>query len=1408
MAFGTNRVGDAQTAAAPPHALSPSQKIQRLRDEGQYDEAISYANKMLLQIETGSRSYADTTYQLARAYEERHNYDESKKHLIYALDLYGKLNDQLGVAKVKAGLGTLCQDLEQYRDCEQYFNSAISIYESIAPNGPGMSAALVGKADGDIGQFLFGAAEKELLRALGIDRSFWGPEDPEVAKTLFELAQLYAKVGRFREAKDTLTRASDIDKKAYGTEEHFQVSQDISAMADLCLDMADFACASERAEKALSIDRKLFGDDDPSLADDMEEMALIASRRGEYAESERLYRKALSIVSAYFGSNSEDAGLVMYRLAEFLVLKGQYSTALSLYNRARNIDIRLYGVRDPETGEDDLEIGTAYKDLGNYPLAIQWIQEAIDIDTHAYGRDSSDAAADEEQLASVYSFKQDYDAALKHALHAAATFARVFGNDSPQYADSLSTTSSYFVRPEDFTRAIAMGEQSLQIYRHIYGERHPSTLARMRNVAQLYSQASQFEKAEEVAQAALDRDVEIWGTTHASVAADYEQLGLIARARQNFSDATADYQRALDIRQQVFGETSWFVSRTLYFLGFLKYEAADYTGAIKMLNSAITIEKANGDRPFLGSVYNALGLMYVARNDLHEGEISFRKALAILRKSLSYRNAASLGPLCNLALIYRIRYEDQKALPLYNEALSVARLVSPTSRLTVFPMLGLASLLLNQGDVAGAKRMLLKITRLYGSNEKTVEYAAATGLLGFLYQRARNYSEAAKYYQETLEVRSQALGPYHPSVASAYDNFASLYAEEGKYGEAVASERQNIEILERSIDSLLSMGSEEAKLKYVSLLSRQTWATVSRFIGISTPDAAQLVVETILRRKARALDATAEMLGTTPGGPPGTEDLNAQLRDERTKLASLIFNGSANLNKGAVLQTETAITQKMGADKVGSRTQNHDGSGRGLGRDSNVLLNLRSNDSPAYRAKVSETINKIQMLESKLSDLKGTINTEAATLSLVERALPVDSALIEYFVFRPYDPRSLHAHYYGRERLGGYALTRDSAPIIRDLGWLDNITEEVLNLRRAIANHNKLTTQRAGRDLFKGLVNPFAAVLEGKERLFISPDGPLGVVPFAALTMPDSNYMIQKFRISYFTAARDLLVKDSEHERMTLTAPVIVANPAFSVSVVNGPVSSAISDTPGPDHRSVSSKLGYFDQLDRTEDEGRAVCKLLQCDDHLLMGTRATKDAVLRLHSPAILHIATHGFFLSPKRNPSLLFTIGADGAEASLYGVPQANPMLDSGLALAGVNVPGERAAGILTALELSTVDLSGTQLVVLSACETGFGTDFTGEGVLGLRRAMRLAGAQRQVTSLWKVKDRVTARLMTNFYSHFLDDRSHVDALREAQLEILSVPTTSDPYYWAAFVADGTWKTVEPNLLLKAGDHRPSAH
>ena len=365
-------------------------------------------------------------------------------------------------------------------------------------------------------------------------------------------------------------------------------------------------------------------------------------------------------------------------------------------------------------------------------------------------------------------------------------------------------------------------------------------------------------------------------------------------------------------------------------------------------------------------------------------------------------------------------------------------------------------------------------------------------------------------------------------------------------------------------------------------------------------------------------------------------------------------------------------------------------------------------------------------------------------------------------------------------------------------------------------------------------------LLGNTRTILLSPDSQLNLIPFAALVDESDRYLVENYSITYLSSGRDLL--RLQNNAQSRSQPIVVANPDYdkpgdpSVKIATNsetslptPSSSSLklrslrlqgeeSNIVPPflrgargDRRELgrgnqrSSELAQlqFDALPGTAEEAKAITPVLP-GVTLLTGSQATENAIKQLQSPKILHIATHGFFLNnvPLVAPpafgitTLLQDRGSLVPELRPGAIPASptgkseNPLLRSGLALAGFN-PRKSGSedGVLTALEVAGLNLSGTQLVVLSACETGLGDVANGEGVYGLRRALAIAGTESQLISLWKVDDEGTKDLMVSYYQRLMNNIGRSQALRQTQLEMLNSNTYQHPYYWAAFIPSGDW-------------------
>jgi CHAT domain-containing protein len=311
--------------------------------------------------------------------------------------------------------------------------------------------------------------------------------------------------------------------------------------------------------------------------------------------------------------------------------------------------------------------------------------------------------------------------------------------------------------------------------------------------------------------------------------------------------------------------------------------------------------------------------------------------------------------------------------------------------------------------------------------------------------------------------------------------------------------------------------------------------------------------------------------------------------------------------------------------------------------------------------------------------------------------------------------------------------------------------------------------------------------------VFLSPDGGLSLVPFATFQRPDGHYLIEEYTFTNLAAGRDLLGFGAFLGRAAKS--LILGDPDFDMSGAEHAQTLAslnLKSQPALSMRSEDMAELSFDRLPSTRKEALSIQRILGPQEaELRLDRQALEEVLLGVHGPRVLHLATHAYFLS-EQDISVFANKGQDSAGKTAG--PQVrieNPLLRSGLVLAGANkaLGGDAgASGVVTAEKVMGIDLKGTDLVVLSACSTGTGEVRVGEGVYGLQRAFTQAGAKSLVMSMWPVPDEETNELMVTFYGNLAKGQDRAQALRQAALKAMRVAVqrrgSNNPLFWGAFV------------------------
>jgi CHAT domain-containing protein len=437
---------------------------------------------------------------------------------------------------------------------------------------------------------------------------------------------------------------------------------------------------------------------------------------------------------------------------------------------------------------------------------------------------------------------------------------------------------------------------------------------------------------------------------------------------------------------------------------------------------------------------------------------------------------------------------------------------------------------------------------------------------------------------------------------------------------------------------------------------------------------------------------------------------------------------------------------------------------------------------------------RVEALEAALGAASVEFRAQSApiTVSKVQAALPRGAMLVEFVRYQRFVPTGGEQQRLQSDRYVAYLVTRQGPPQWVELGDAAPIDAAV---DAALAALHAAPTTEASHAALQALdalvLGPIRPQLTDVSHVILAPDGKLNLVPFEALVDPQGHYEVEQRLMSYVTSGRDLLRFAAP--RAPRSPAVIVASPDY------GPLPSRAV----PGTISFAPLAGAAAEVDQLRQFFPAAP---------VTGAAATKHALAALVGPAILHVATHGFYArdaaatiarpapAPATGGSTTLAqrgISVSGGRAASQPQPPDDPLdaLDqAGLAMAGAN---QDADGIVTAREIAGFDWWGTKLVVLSACETGVGAAPSGDGVYGLRRAVVLAGAEAQVVSLWNVNDASAQELMRAYYDELVRGTGRAEALRQAKLRLLAQPHHARPHHWAAFILAGDWTPLDRNVL-----------
>ena len=1054
---------------------------------------------------------------------------------------------------------------------------------------------------------------------------------------------------------------------------------------------------------------------------------------GRYAEAIPLDKEVLAIYENVLGPVHPDVATALNDLALLYQSLGDNTKAEPLYKRSLIIYENTLGPENIEVAATLNNLAELYRSLGNFVKAEPLYQRSLTIKEKALGFEHPDVATTLNNLAVLYTSLGEYAKAEPLYQRSLAIYEKALGPDHPKVAMSLDNLAVLYSHLGEYTKAEPLYAGSLAIRMKALGPYHSDVATSLNNLAALYFNLGEYAKAELLYQRSLANFEKSLGPVHPVVAQLLTNLADLYRLLGEYAKAEPLLQRSLTISMKAFGPEHLDVARNLGQIGQLYTSLGEYAKAELLFQQSLaTFEKALGpEHPDVATALNDLAVLYQSLGDYTKAEPLLQRSLAIYEKAFGPEHPNVATTLDNLALVYDFLGEYAKAEPLLQRSLTISM-------------------------------------KAFGPEHPNV--ATSMAHLAFLYNLSGEYAKVEPLYQRSLAIYEKAFGPEHPNVATILDNLALFYAQRGEFNLAHRFNMQTQEIDGKLIDQVMGFTSEDRKLKFLAtkkLNLHGTLSLVSRHL-IENSMARKDALNIWLRRKGIILEVQKRFQEALVfSDKPTVKETFQELSRVRSSLSRLTFAGPGN--EGPETYKKKADNLKIEKDKL--------------------------------EAKLSR-INQAFALQQKIAK---------ADCEKVATALPLNSVLIEFarvemfdFKAKGKEPRWKPAHYLVFLLHSG---KKDRVDLV-DLGDADKIDKAVFRFKKEISNLSALKSAKiiqSSKMIYNFVFEPLRKELGDVKKIFLSPDGNLNLIPFELFQGPDGKYLIEDYTFNYLAAGRDILGFGQIKAQRQKT--LLVGDPDFDMGTdEKGSILRKLGlvkvKQKGIVKRSSSMGKFNFTRLPGTKQEVMAIYNLLGKEKaQLYTGKKAIEEVLSQDHAPRILHLATHGFFLNDQdlselmddnmfRGISILPKPGSNRIKIE-------NPLLRSGIALAGANNAlksndSDNNTGIVTAEKILGLRLRGTEMVVLSACDTGIGEVKAGEGVFGLRRAFTQAGAKSLVMSMWSVPDKETKELMVEFYSNILSGKmNRCQALRRAALKEMKIVKKrcghANPFYWGAFVFMG---------------------
>jgi len=1073
--------------------------------------------------------------------------------------------------------------------------------------------------------------------------------------------------------------------------------------------------------------------------------------------------------------------------ANLVVSASNYNKVLSLYDQNKEVQLVCENILPVIDSIEGRQCENYYNMLTYYGMslrdqemkdkAIICFEEAVTLAAGLYGKKHVEYASALNLLADVYKNQARFAEAEALALEAQRILLALDPPDFSSLANGYHALANLYGEIAQYEKAYRYYDTALALLvnAHLDGEELYSTI--MRSYSYTCVDGGRLSEARKLLTKVKEIYETKYGPMYAPLGEVYITLGNISFQMNELTTATLQLKKAATIIEINEGKESFLMSRAYEIEGLVLHKMGNSSKGLVLCQKAADMNtNILGEmNAFTASSLSNVGLIYQETGDFAKAEEVLRHSFNIRQKVYGLDHPQTALSMANLATVMmaQSRYADaDKLLAAALEILKGRGLIASSVALTVINNIALMSQ--QQGEIATAKTLYLRVLEMLKTEKEQngLVYGTVINNLSIISMEDKNYEEALMYSKQAMDYAQQTQGKYSITYIKAANNQLVIYSKMNQYEPGIKLVGDLLTICKKTLgDSAQLMGtiySNYASLEAKAGHIEKAAALMMQSLSIQMAHYERNLYALSERDQVAWWQQQAFAFQMLPSL------LLASNNMDKSKVSAMI-NQQLQL-KGIILNNATASLRK-------ARSINDPQLQMFIDQwQSSRSLYLQQSSIP-----VAERIYNIDSLQVMSNNFEQAINKKTGTQLLakqttvswqqVQQSLAPQEAAVEFFRY----PKFTNNWFSDTLYYGAIIITKNATPEVVSLGneksiqWCfsgGNTASKEANIsklyRSKIKSKATIETTFTGDSLYKLIWQPLLPFLKNATTVSYAPDGLLHEIAFAALPNGDGTLLLDSFQLQQYSSVRQLTTRDLNP--IDIKTVFAAGHAAFNAGNNNND-NNTWSDLPG-----TKKELETLSKIF----SGKGI-KITTLDS-----TKATEEnfKALSNKAPSIIHIATHGFFLPdpPTTKTAEQITTGENMFAVAL------DPLMRSGIILAGANknwnsmqISSGKEDGIVTAYEIAQLNLNGTALAVLSACETGLGDVQDSEGVFGLQRALKMAGIKNLILSLWEVPDEETMELMTNFYGNVLAGKPIRQSFYEAQK---AMRVKYPPFAWSAFV------------------------